>query len=82
MNGYEQRKIAALLEIDTSYISKTDSVDKQFSRDHLKTLATFYKVPEKELITLWVAHKITRLVDKEKIGKEAIVLALKEIENK
>ena len=76
LNGFVQRQIAALLEIDTAYISKMESGDKQISRDHLKKLATVYKVPEKELITLWVADKIIKIIDKEKVGKEALRLVL------
>lgn len=78
LNGFVQRQIAALLEIDTAYISKMESGDKQISRDHLKKLATVYKVPEKELITLWVADKIIKIIDKEKVGKEALQLVLNE----
>lgn len=78
LNGFVQRQIAALLEIDTAYISKMESGDKQISRDHLKKLATVYKVPEKELITLWVADKIIKIIDKEKVGKEALQLILNE----
>jgi transcriptional regulator with XRE-family HTH domain len=76
LNGFVQRQIAALLEIDTAYISKMESGDKQISRDHLKKLATVYKVPEKGLITLWVADKIIKIIDKEKVGKEALQLVL------
>ena len=76
LNGFVQRQIAALLEIDTAYVSKMESGDKQISRDHLKKLATVYKVPEKELITLWVADKIIKIIDKEKVGKEALQLVL------
>jgi transcriptional regulator with XRE-family HTH domain len=78
LNGFVQRQIAALLEIDTAYISKMESGDKQISRDHLKKLATVYKVPENELITLWVADKIIKIIDKEKVGKEALQLVLNE----
>ena len=66
LNGFVQRQIAALLEIDTAYISKMESGDKQISRDHLKKLATVYKVSEKELTTLWVADKIIKIIEKEK----------------
>jgi transcriptional regulator with XRE-family HTH domain len=72
LNGFVQRQIAALLEIDTAYISKMESGEKQLSRLHLKKLSTIYKVNEKELITLWMADKIIRLVDKEKIGKDGV----------
>jgi HTH-type transcriptional regulator, competence development regulator len=79
LNGFVQRQIAALLEIDTAYISKMESGDKQISRDHLKKLATVYKVSEKELITLWVADKIIKIIEKEKVGKEAIQVVLNNI---
>lgn len=76
MNGFVQRQIAALLEIDTAYISKMENSEKQISRVHLKKLATFYKVSEKELLTLWIADKIIKIIDQEKAGKEALQLVL------
>ena len=76
LNGFVQRQIAALLEIDTAYISKMESGDKQISRDHLKKLATVYKVSEKELTALWVADKIIKIIEKEKVGQEALQLVL------
>ena len=76
INGYVQRQIAAMLEVDTAYISKMESGDKQISKEHLKKIAIVYKVPEKELITLWVADKIIKIIDKEKFGKEALQLVL------
>jgi transcriptional regulator with XRE-family HTH domain len=76
INGYVQRQIAAMLEVDTAYISKMESGDKQISKEHLKKIPIFYKVPEKELITLWVADKIIKIIDKEKVGKEALQLVL------
>jgi transcriptional regulator with XRE-family HTH domain len=82
LNGFVQRQVAAQLEIDTAYVSKMENGEKQLSRIHLKKLSVLYKTNEKELLTLWMADKIIRLVDKEKIGKDAIILALKEIENK
>jgi transcriptional regulator with XRE-family HTH domain len=82
LNGFVQRQVAAQLEIDTAYVSKMENEEKQLSRKHLKKFSILYKTNEKELLTLWMVDKIIKLVDKEKIGKDAIVLALKEIENK
>jgi transcriptional regulator with XRE-family HTH domain len=82
LNGFVQRQVAAQLEIDTAYVSKMENGEKQLSRIHLKKLSVLYKTNEKELLTLWMADKIIKLVDKEKIGKDVIILALKEIENK
>ncbi len=81
-HGYVQRQIAAELEVDTAYISKMENGDKQLSRLHLKKISTIYKVNEKELLKLWMADKIIKLVEKEKIGKDVLIMALKEIEIK
>jgi transcriptional regulator with XRE-family HTH domain len=82
LNGFVQRQIAALLEIDTAYISKMESGDKQISRGHLKKLSTVYNVPEKELTILWVADKIYKIIEKEKVGREALQLVVnKKIRN-
>jgi transcriptional regulator with XRE-family HTH domain len=82
LNSYVQRQIAAHLEIDTAYVSKMENGEKQISRIHIKKLSILYKTNEKELLTLWMADKIIKLINKEKIGKDAIIIALKVIESK
>ena len=75
-NGFVQRQIAAELEVDTAYISKMENGEKQLSRLHLKKLSILYKIEENELLTLWIADKIIKVLEKEKVGKEALQLVM------
>ena len=75
-NGFVQRQIAAELEIDTAYVSKMENGEKQLSRHHLKKLSTFYRIDENELLTLWMADKIIKIIENEKVGVDAIELVL------
>lgn len=80
-NGFVQRQIAAELEVDTAYISKVENEEKQLSKSHLKKISKFYKIPEKELLTIWLSDKIIDLVKDEPTARESINLALNNYEN-
>ena len=75
-NGFVQRQIAAELEVDTAYISKMENGEKQLSRLHLKKLSLLYNIDENELLTLWIADKIIKVLEKENVGKEALQLVM------
>jgi HTH-type transcriptional regulator, competence development regulator len=75
--GLVQRQVAAALEIDTAYVSKIESNEKPVSRHHLKKLAVLLSISEKELLIIWLAHKILRTVDEEEYKEQAMQLALK-----
>lgn len=63
-NGFVQREIAAILKVDTAFISKTEKGEKLLNEIHLKPLAKFYKIPESELKTIWLADKVIKILDK------------------
>jgi len=63
-NGFVQREIAAILKVDTAVISKTEKGEKVLNEIHLKPLARFYKIPESELKTIWLADKVIKILDK------------------
>lgn len=65
-NGMVQRQIAALLEVDTAFISKVEKEEKQISKNHIARLAKLFKVPANELNSIWVADKILALIEDEK----------------
>ncbi len=65
-NGMVQRQIAALLEVDTAFISKVEKEEKQISKNHISRLAKLFKVSESELNSLWVVDKILALIEDEK----------------
>ncbi len=73
-NGMVQRQIAALLEVDTAFISKVEKEEKQISKNHISRLAKLFKVSEGELNSFWVADKILALfVDEKKERIERIL---------
>lgn len=47
-NGMVQRQIAALLEVDTAFISKVEKEEKQISKNHISRLAKLYNTPQKQ----------------------------------
>lgn len=63
--GLVQRQIAAELEVDTAYISKVENEGKPMSKDHLKKLSKFYKIPINELELIWKADKILNLIQND-----------------
>ena len=56
--GILQRQVAAYLEIDTPMFSKIERGDRRAKRSQVIQMATYFKVDEKELLTLWLADKI------------------------
>jgi transcriptional regulator with XRE-family HTH domain len=73
--GLVQREIAAILEVDTAYVSKMESNEKPVSRHHLEKLSQLLKVREEELHTLWVADRVYNVVKGEEVAVNAIHLA-------
>ena len=56
--GILQRQVAAYLEIDTPMFCKIERGDWQAKRNQVTQMATYFKVDEKEMLTLWLADKI------------------------
>lgn len=80
-NGYVQREVAALLHVDTAFISKTEKGEKLLNEIHLKPLAKFYKVSESELKSIWLADKILKLLNNVKESSEALRIVENQIKN-
>ena len=72
--GILQRQVAAYLEIDTPMFSKIERGDRRAKRSQVIQMATYFKVDEKEMLTLWLADKI--LSDLE--GEEDLKLTANE----
>ena len=80
--GFVQRQVAALLEVDTAYVSKMERNEKPVSRSHIKKLSKLFEVEEKDLMPLWLADKVLQVVDDEQCAPDALTLALKELKSK
>lgn len=55
-----QRQVAALLQVDTAYISKMEGNEKPLNRDHLKKLAKLCNIPEADLLPFGLQPKFCR----------------------
>lgn len=80
--GFVQRQVAALLEVDTAYVSKMERNEKPVSRSHIKKLSKLFEVEEKDLMPLWLADKVLQVVDDELCAPDALTLALKELKSR
>jgi transcriptional regulator with XRE-family HTH domain len=78
-NGLVQRQIAAQLEVDTAYISKVENEEKPLSKIHITKLAHIFKIPEKELLKMWLADKIYEIIINEENALEVLKSVQKEI---
>lgn len=76
-----QREVAAKLEVDTAYVSKMENGTKQVSRSWLPILADMFEVQESELITLWIADKINKIIVDESYGTKALEIINKKYTN-
>ena len=63
--GILQRQVAAYLEIDTPMFSKIERGERRAKRCQVIQMATYFKVDEKEMLTLWLADKILSDLDGE-----------------
>ena len=63
--GILQRQVAAYLEIDTPMFSKIERGDRRAKRSQVIQMAIYFKVDEKEMLTLWLADKILKDLDGE-----------------
>ncbi len=63
--GILQRQVAAYLEIDTPMFSKIERGDRRAKRSLVIQMATYFKVDEKEMLTLWLADKVLDALEGE-----------------
>lgn len=63
--GVLQRQLAAYLEIDTPMFSKIERGDRRAKRSQVILLATYFRIDEKEMLTLWLADKVLDALEGE-----------------
>lgn len=69
------RTVAAYLDIDQAILSKIERGLRKPSRDSVIKLATYFNVPEKELLLAFLADKVLYELAGEEIGLEALQVA-------
>lgn len=63
--GVLQRQLAAYLEIGTPMFSKIERGDRRAKRSQVILLAKYFRIDEKEMLTLWLADKVLDALEGE-----------------
>lgn len=72
------REVASFLDVDTALISKIERGERCATRPQISKLAHCFNTDEKELLTLWLADKLTStLVEEPAVAYEALRIANK-----
>jgi transcriptional regulator with XRE-family HTH domain len=73
------RKLAALLDIDQSTLSKLERGERPISRQMLPIIAKTFNVDEKELVIKFMSKQVAYQLAGEKYAKDILVAAEEEI---
>ena len=73
------RQLAALLDVDTSIISKIERGDRQLRKEQIPLLAQILKADLKDLQTLWLADQLYNMVQGEPMADEALKSVTKKL---
>lgn len=75
------RKLAALLDIDQSTLSKLERGERPVNRQMLPIIAKTFKVDEKELVIKFMSQQVVYKLASEKYAPEILVAAEKELKH-
>ena len=77
-----QRHLAAVLDMDTPMFSKIERGERPAKRTQVVALAKLLSIDENELLTLWLADKVTEVLEDEKeLAGKALDIVLKNTKN-
>lgn len=74
-----QRQVASELLIDTPMLSKMERGERRAKKEQVFALAKLYKADSGELVTLWLADQLVKVVENETFALQAILLAKEEV---
>ena len=77
--GLLQRQLAASLEIDTPMFSKIERGDRKAKREQVEHLSILLGTDLAELLRIWLADQIVKLVKDEPQAIDALETAIKEV---
>jgi len=81
-NKLPLRKVAALLDIDQSHLSKIERQQKIATREQIITLAKIFKIKENDLLVKYLSDKILYQLKNEDLAHEALKIAEQRLEYK
>ena len=73
------RQIAPLLEMDTAQLSKIEKGVRQIKREQIDVLAEILKADKDELMTLWLADQLYKILKGESLASLAMEITAKKM---
>jgi len=77
--GLPLRKVAAILDIDQSFLSKIERNEKNANKELVIRFAKIYEVDEKHLLIQYYSDKVAYDLAEENLAKEILHLAKEKI---
>ena len=75
-NQMSQRQIAAALDIDTATYCKIEKGERKAKKEQVVILSEMFHVEITDLLTLWLADKVTDIIsDEQVVASEALFIA-------
>lgn len=78
-NTLLQKQVASHLEIDGPMLSKIEKGERVAKKDQVVRLAAIFGVETGELMAVWLADRLLRVVEDEPVALDALLLAEAEI---
>ena len=69
------RQVASAIEIDQALLSKIERGERIATKNQVISLASFFKINKRELLTLWLGEKIAYEIKDEDIADDALKVA-------
>lgn len=80
--GLLQRQLAATLEMDTPMFSKIERGERKAKREQVLILAKLLGGKEEELLTLWLADKVHKILEDEDVAAQVLHIVSKDFKSK
>jgi transcriptional regulator with XRE-family HTH domain len=74
-----QRKLAAVLDIDTATYCKIEKGERRAKREQVYIIAEMLKADKDELLSLWLADQVYNVVKNEKHAGKALNIVAKKL---
>jgi HTH-type transcriptional regulator, competence development regulator len=78
--GLPLRKVAAVLDIDQSVLSKIERGERKASKEQIIQIARFFNVDERELLINYLSDQVLFDLRDEDLASDALKVAEKKIE--
>lgn len=78
-NSLLQRQVASELQIDTPMLSKIERGERKAKKEQVVVFAKLYRANNEELLTLWLADQLVKVVENEACGLQAMLVAEEEV---